>query len=541
MLRLGEVPDLALEVVAALGASGARRAPRARDATPPRGSRRRCARASGSSRYVRERSPRRVEAVGLVPEPEEHLLHDLLGQRAIADDAAREPERRAARGGGRPRPARPGGSGRSPRRAARRSRAAASSVFTSPIRRHVSSYSHPARSRMTPPAAAAITVPAPMDFDLPPEAETYRGRSPGVPPRARARRALPARLEPAAGRGGLRRPALAQAVGPRRRPGAAARDRRGAARRAGAPAAQPDRHRLGRADAARRRHPGAARALPPGHPRRLRALVPAVQRARRRQRPRVADDPRRARRRRVRGERPEGLDDASPTSPATGSCSRAPIATAEQHRGISYFVVDMRTPGITVAADQADGRARRVQRGVPRRRPHPAPRTSSARRTTAGAWPRSRSATSGCRSRAKGALWGIGPTANDLLDIVRAHGGVADPRVRQRLAALYIESEVLRLIRLRTVSAKVRGPRAGPRGVGAQGARRRARPARDGAGRRARGHRRACCSTGARSASTTRRGRTATSTPARSTIGGGTSEVQRNIIGERVLGLPRDP
>src|SRR6202022_3707033 len=62
----------------------------------------------------------------------------------------------------------------------------------------------------------------------------------------------------------------------------------------------------------------------------------------------------------------------------------------------------------------------------------------------------------------EGALWGRGPTADTMLDIVRAHGGVPDPRVRQRLAALYIESEVLRLIRLRTVSAMVRGLEPGP-------------------------------------------------------------------------------
>src|SRR5437773_6180396 len=48
-----------------------------------------------------------------------------------------------------------------------------------------------------------------------------------------------------------------------------------------------------------------------------------------------------------------------------------------------------------------------------------------------------------------GALWGRGPTAMDLLDLVRERGGVADRHQRQRLAELFIESEPLRLIRLR--------------------------------------------------------------------------------------------
>src|SRR4029079_678917 len=52
-----------------------------------------------------------------------------------------------------------------------------------------------------------------------------------------------------------------------------------------------------------------------------------------------------------------------------------------------------------------------------------------------------------------GALWGGGPTAMDVVDIVRAHGGTTDPVTRQRLARLYIESEVVRLIRTSTVCA----------------------------------------------------------------------------------------
>ena len=61
----------------------------------------------------------------------------------------------------------------------------------------------------------------------------------------------------------------------------------------------------------------------------------------------------------------------------------------------------------------------------------------------------------------EGALWGRGPTAGDLLDLVRTRGGVDDPLLRQRLAKLYIESEMLRLIRLRTVTAAMQGKQPG--------------------------------------------------------------------------------
>jgi 3-oxochol-4-en-24-oyl-CoA dehydrogenase len=140
----------------------------------------------------------------------------------------------------------------------------------------------------------------------------------------------------------------------------------------------------------------------------------------------------------------------------------------------------------------------------------------------------------------EGALWGRGPTADTLLDIVRAHGGAPDPGVRQKLAALYIESEVLRLIRLRTVSAMVRGLEPGP-----ETSVRKALADEHGQ------HVMALAVDLAGTA-----GMLADRGPfgdvdatwvegflySRAlTIGGGTSEVQRNIIGERVLGLPRDP
>lgn len=161
-----------------------------------------------------------------------------------------------------------------------------------------------------------------------------------------------------------------------------------------------------------------------------------------------------------------------------------------------------------------------------------------------------------------GSMWGTGPSAGQLLDLVRAGGGSCDPMVRQRIAALYIESEVLRLGRLRTLSARLQGKTPGVEAsiqkimgdehgqhvmalakdlVGAHGMITGSGPAGE-------------LPTGARTGATEirfPRGEGAYPdvdpvwhygylfAPAL-TIGGGTFAVQRNIIAEQVLGLPRD-
>ncbi|TDT17680.1 alkylation response protein AidB-like acyl-CoA dehydrogenase [Ilumatobacter fluminis] len=60
-----------------------------------------------------------------------------------------------------------------------------------------------------------------------------------------------------------------------------------------------------------------------------------------------------------------------------------------------------------------------------------------------------------------GSLWGVGPSADQLLDLVRQNGGLDDPIARQRFAQLHIEAEVLRLSRLRTLSARLQGKTPG--------------------------------------------------------------------------------
>jgi len=61
-----------------------------------------------------------------------------------------------------------------------------------------------------------------------------------------------------------------------------------------------------------------------------------------------------------------------------------------------------------------------------------------------------------------GALWGSGPSLHHLLDLVKQNGGITDPSLRQQLMHVYSEAEVLRLTRLRTLSAQLAGQAPGP-------------------------------------------------------------------------------
>jgi alkylation response protein AidB-like acyl-CoA dehydrogenase len=209
-----------------------------------------------------------------------------------------------------------------------------------------------------------------------------------------------------------------------------------------------------------------------------------------------------------------------------------------KHRGISYFICPMASPGISVrpivdmtglhAFNQVFFDDVRI------------PGANLVGEAGQG-WELAKVTLSNERVSLSsgGVLWGDGPLTSDLFDLIRDRGGVRNPLLRQRLAQLYIEGEVLRLIRLRTVTAAVQGKPPGPEAsirkamadehgqhvmaaakdlAGAHGMLTRSGPpgGDDGGWHFGYLYSRAL------------------------TIGGGTSEVQRNIIAERVLGLPHD-
>jgi alkylation response protein AidB-like acyl-CoA dehydrogenase len=204
-----------------------------------------------------------------------------------------------------------------------------------------------------------------------------------------------------------------------------------------------------------------------------------------------------------------------------------------KHRGITYFVLDMRSPGIDIRPlRQMTGGSHfnevfltdvRVPVGnavgAPNNGWRVAMTTLANERTAIGGG-------------------GSGVRFPELVRLATRFGRARDPYVRQRLAALYTDLEVIRYLGFRVQTALSQGRPVGPessvlklaysRHVAALGdvALALAGPAGALAGRDAPDdgywQLRFLGQYGIR-------------------IGGGTDEVQRNVIGERVLGLPGEP
>jgi len=235
-------------------------------------------------------------------------------------------------------------------------------------------------------------------------------------------------------------------------------------------------------------------------------------------------------------------------------------AEAPKHRGISYFLCPMDLPGISIRPIVDMTTAHSFNQVFFDDVRIPAEQLVGAEND---GWRLARVTLANERVSLStgGALWGSGPPAADLVSLVRDDGGVSDPVLRQRVAQLYLEGEILRLIRLRTLSSQLAGRAPGPEAsvqklfadehgqrvlalakelVGANGMLTGSGPP---------GALPARSRTGPTEINVTAEQYPGTDpvwhygflfSPAL-TIGGGTSAIQRNIVAEQALGLPREP
>ena len=219
--------------------------------------------------------------------------------------------------------------------------------------------------------------------------------------------------------------------------------------------------------------------------------------------------------------------------------------SATKHMGISYFVCPMDAPGIEIRPliDMTGEHAFNEVFLTDVRIPADHLVGPGARRD--GSWPRSRSATSVSRCRARARCGGWARRRRIWWTLVRGAGGAPDAAIRRdRLVDVFIEAQILRVLRLRMVSAVLAG-----RAPGAEASVRKA--IADAHGQHIMDLARDLAGPFGMLAGTGPVGGWADPadptwsrgflfSPAL-TVGGGTAEVQRNIVAEKVLGLPRDP
>ena len=204
-----------------------------------------------------------------------------------------------------------------------------------------------------------------------------------------------------------------------------------------------------------------------------------------------------------------------------------------KHKGITYFILDMDTPGIEVRPlKQMTGASHFSEVFLEDVR---VPDTDRLGELNQG-WGVAQTTLLNERG-GLGALLGEIRSAHALADLARkasADGrpGIEDPRIRQQIANVYIQTEIIRFIAYRIVTAISQGRIPGAEASVAKLAMARflneAGSAAMGIG-------------GPRSiAEANDWQHTLLAAPA-VRIAGGSDEIQRNIIGERVLGLPKEP
>ena len=213
--------------------------------------------------------------------------------------------------------------------------------------------------------------------------------------------------------------------------------------------------------------------------------------------------------------------------------------TGSKHTGITYFICPMNAPGIEIRPirEMTGGQTFNEVFFTDVRIPH-----ANVVGEVNDGWRLAKVTLGNERVSLStgGVLWGFGPTALDVINEVRRGGGCTDSVNRQRLAKNYTEHVLLDLIRQRTLAAKVRGDQPGPEASSRK-------ILADEHGQHVVGLARDLTGAAAMIADENGEGLSNPSwyyaflfSPAL-TIGGGTGEVQRNIIGERSLGLPHEP
>jgi alkylation response protein AidB-like acyl-CoA dehydrogenase len=212
---------------------------------------------------------------------------------------------------------------------------------------------------------------------------------------------------------------------------------------------------------------------------------------------------------------------------------------APKHRGISYLLVDMKTPGITVrplvlmTGHQHFNEVFFVDVKVPKENILGKQNAGWAVAMTTLMYERK---SGGGRGHAE-QIARLGALARQ----VRVNDRLAwdDPLVRQRFAELYVEATCVRYTRLRNITRQLRGEPPGPEGsiLKLFGSELGVRIA-DFAGELLGPY--ALLNQPTPMIPDGPRWYNRVLAARQYTIAGGTSEIQRNIIGERVLGLPKD-